>query len=134
MGMFLLRRFFSSVVILFGATYIMYILTAYSGDPLEDLTQSTARNKEELIARRVEILNLDVPPYLRYFLWLGGVLKLFIGQIDLGQNINGLEVTDLLGIAAVSTLTLVTTASILSIFLGVMVGIVTALRQYSRFD
>jgi len=38
MGMFLLRRFFSSVVILFGATYIMYILTAYSGDPLEDLT------------------------------------------------------------------------------------------------
>jgi peptide/nickel transport system permease protein len=134
MGMFLLRRFFSSVVILFGATFIMYILTAYSGDPLEDLTQSTARNKEELIARRKEILQLDVPPYLRYFLWLGGVLKIFVGQIDLGQNINGLEVTELLAIAAVSTLTLVTTASIISIFLGVMVGIVTALRQYSRFD
>jgi ABC-type dipeptide/oligopeptide/nickel transport system permease component len=61
MGMFLLRRFFSSVVILFGATYIMYILTAYSGDPLEDLTQSTARNKEELIARRIEILDLKMP-------------------------------------------------------------------------
>jgi len=134
MGMFLLRRFFSSVVILFGATYIMYVLTAYSGDPLEDLTQSTARNKEQLIARRVEVLNLDVPPYLRYFIWLGGVLKLFVGQIDLGQNLNGQEVTSLLAAAAVSTLTLVTTASIISIFLGVMVGIVTALRQYSRFD
>lgn len=134
MWMFLVRRLFSSVVILLGATYVMYLLTAYSGNPLEDLAESSARNKEELIARRVEILNLDVPPYLRYFLWLGGVLKLFVGQIDLGQNINGQDVGELLASAAVSTLTLVTTATILSIFLGVTVGIATALRQYSRFD
>lgn len=134
MWMFLVRRLSSSVVILLGATYIMYLLTAYSGNPLEDLAQSNARNKEELIARRIEILDLDVPPYLRYFLWLGGVLKLFVGQIDLGQNINGQDVGELLASAAVSTLTLVTTATILSIFLGVTVGIATALRQYSRFD
>jgi peptide/nickel transport system permease protein len=134
MWMFLVRRLFSSVVILLGATYVMYLLTAYSGNPLEDLAQSNARNKDELIARRVEILNLDVPPYLRYFLWLGGVLKLFVGQIDLGQNINGQDVASLLASAAVSTLTLVSTATLLSIFLGVTVGIATALRQYSRFD
>lgn len=134
MGIFLVRRLFASILILLGATFVMYILTAYSGDPLEDLRTSTARNKEELIARRIEILNLDVPPYLRYFLWLGGVLRIFVGDLDLGQNMNGQDVTSLLGAAAVSTLTLVTTATIISIFLGVTVGIATALRQYSRFD
>jgi peptide/nickel transport system permease protein len=134
MGAFLVRRLLASILILVGATFVMYILTAYSGDPLEDLRTSTARNKEELIARRIEILNLDVPPYLRYFLWLGGVLRIFVGDLDLGQNMNGQEVTSLLGAAAISTLTLVTTATIISIFLGVTVGIATALRQYSRFD
>lgn len=134
MGAFLVRRLLASILILVGATFVMYILTAYSGDPLEDLRTSTARNKEELIARRIEILNLDVPPYLRYFLWLGGVLRIFVGDFDLGQNMNGQEVTSLLGAAAISTLTLVTTATIISIFLGVTVGIATALRQYSRFD
>lgn len=131
---FLLRRFGASVLVLFAATYLMYQLTAYSGDPLEDLRTSTARNKEQLIQHRIEILNLDVPPYLRYFLWLGGVLKIFTGQIDLGKNISGQEVTKLLANAVGTTLQLVTIATMLAILLGIITGISTALRQYSVFD
>ncbi|MEY3909157.1 MAG: hypothetical protein RLZZ90_1064, partial [Actinomycetota bacterium] len=131
---FLVRRLGASIVVLFAATYLMYLLTAYSGDPLEDLRTSTARNKEALIERRVEILNLNIPPYLRYFVWLGGVLKVFIGQFDLGKNINGQEVTSLLGDAIGTTLQLVTVSTLLAILLGIIVGISTALRQYSSFD
>jgi peptide/nickel transport system permease protein len=131
---FILKRLGVTLLVLFAATYFMYVLTAYSGDPLEDLRTSTARNKEELIARRVELLNLDVNPFLRYFIWLGGVLKLFIGQFDLGKNLNGQEVTDLVGAAISSTLQLVTTATFIAITIGITVGILTALRQYSRFD
>jgi|694.fasta_scaffold00804_18 peptide/nickel transport system permease protein len=131
---FILKRLGVTLLVLFAATYFMYVLTAYSGDPLEDLRTSTARNKEELIARRVELLNLDVNPFLRYFIWLGGVLKLFIGQFDLGKNLNGQDVTDLVGAAISSTLQLVTTATFIAITIGITVGILTALRQYSRFD
>ena len=84
--------------------------------------------------RRVELLNLDVNPFLRYFIWLSGVLRLFIGQFDLGKNLNGQDVTNLVGAAVSSTLQLVTTATFIAITLGIAVGIVTALRQYSRFD
>lgn len=131
---FILKRLGVTLLVLFAATYFMYVLTAFSGDPLEDLRTSTARNKEELIARRVELLNLDVNPFLRYFIWLGGVLKLFIGQFDLGKNLNGQDVTDLVGAAISSTLQLVTTATFIAITIGITVGILTALRQYSRFD
>ena len=131
---FLVRRLGASIVVLFAATYLMYLLTAYSGDPLEDLRTSTARNKEALIERRVEILNLNIPPYLRYFVWLGGVLKVFIGQFDLGKNVNGQDVTSLLGDAIGTTMQLVTVSTLLAILLGIIVGISTALRQYSSFD
>ncbi|MEY4618018.1 MAG: hypothetical protein RL101_204 [Actinomycetota bacterium] len=131
---FITRRLLASVVVLFAATYLMYILTAYSGDPLEDLRTSTARNKEQLIQRRVDVLQLNVPPYLRYFIWLGGVLGAFVGKFDLGKNMNGQAVSAQLGSAIMTTLQLVIVATLTAIVLGVIVGISTALRQYSAFD
>ena len=68
MATFVVRRLIASIFILLAATYLMYILTALSGDPLEDLRTSAAPNKAELIAARTRLLDLDVPPFLRYFL------------------------------------------------------------------
>ena len=112
----------------------MYILTALSGDPLEDLRTSTAPNKQQLIEARTALLHLDVPPYLRYFIWIAGVGKCFIGQCDLGVTVQNQPVTVLLAQAAGSTLQLVTIASVIAIILGLVVGITTALRQYSGYD
>lgn len=134
MATFIVRRLIASVFVLLAATYLMYILTALSGDPLEDLRASTAPNAAQLIERRIDLLHLDVPPYLRYFIWLAGVGKCFIGQCDLGVNIQGQQVTDLLAQAFGQTLQLVTIAAILAIIVGVIVGITTALRQYSGYD
>ncbi|MFC0682262.1 ABC transporter permease [Lysobacter korlensis] len=134
MATFVIRRLIASFFVLLAATYIMYVLTALSGDPLEDLRASTAPNAAQLIERRIDLLHLDVPPYLRYFIWLGGVSKCVIGQCDLGYNVQGQPVIALLENALGQTLQLVTTAAILAIIIGVIVGIVTALRQYSGFD
>jgi peptide/nickel transport system permease protein len=134
MATFVIRRLIASFFVLLAATYIMYVLTAASGDPLEDLRASTAPNAAQLIERRIDLLHLDVPAYLRYFIWLGGVSKCVIGQCDLGFNVQGQPVTELLANALGQTLQLVTTAAIIAIIIGVIVGIVTALRQYSGFD
>ncbi len=134
MATFVIRRLIASFFVFLAATYLMYILTALSGDPLEELRLSASPNKESLIEARINLLNLDVPPYLRYFIWLAGVGGCFIGRCDLGVNIQGQPVTVLLGQALGQTLQLVTTAAILAIIIGIVIGIVTALRQYSGFD
>ena len=129
MASFIIRRLIASIFVLFAATFLMYLLVSFSGDPLEDLRQSNAPNKAELIEARTKLLNLDVPPPLRYFLWLGA---LFRG--DFGVSIQNQSVNALLGNAITATLTLVTTATIVAIVLGITVGIVSALRQYTGFD
>ncbi|HCJ48383.1 MAG TPA: ABC transporter permease [Microbacterium sp.] len=129
MASFIIRRLIASVFVLFAATFLMYVLTSLAGDPLEELRQSNAPNKEQLIEARTKLLNLDVPAPLRYFLWLGG---LFRG--DFGVSVQNQPVNALLANALTSTITLVTTATIVAIILGITVGIVSALRQYSGFD
>ncbi len=141
MATFIVRRLIASLFIFLAATYLMYILTALSGDPLEDLRTSTAPNKEQLIEARTRLLDLDVPPYLRYFIWLSrifGLAGLFGRQTtgfgDLGVTVQNQPVNVLLAQAAGSTLQLVTIASVIAIFLGLTIGITTALRQYSGYD
>jgi peptide/nickel transport system permease protein len=131
---FLTRRLVASLLVLFVASYVVYVLTCFSGNPLLDLIQSHAPNKLELIHQRVALLNLNVSPFLRYFIWLGGILQVFVGQFSLGSAINGQPVTTELGQAMGSTLQLVTTAEILGIVLGLILGITTALRQYTAYD
>lgn len=129
MATFVIRRLIASVFVLLAATYLMYNLVALSGDPLEELRQSTAPNKEQLIESRTRLLNLDVPPPLRYFIWFGSLLR-----GDFGVTIEGRSVNALLEQALGSTLQLVTISTIVAIFLGLIVGITTALRQYSGYD
>jgi peptide/nickel transport system permease protein len=131
---FLVRRLLASFLVLLVASYIVYVLTAYSGDPLEDLRQSTARNKDYLIEQRTLKFNLDVPPPLRYFIWLSGLLRGFIGQFTLGENILGQAVTDQVGSAIGMTLQLITASLVLAVLIGITIGITTALRQYSTYD
>lgn len=131
---FLVRRVLASVAVIFVASYLVYILAAVSGDPLSDLRQTNLPNKAFLIQQRIELLDLNVPPYLRYFLWLGGVLGAFIGKLDLGNTIDGQNVNDLLASAMGSTLQLVIGSLIIGIIVGVTLGITTALRQYSAYD
>jgi peptide/nickel transport system permease protein len=131
---FVVRRLIASVFVLFGASFIIYNLAAVAGDPLEDLRQSTSPNRDALIAARSEALNLDVPPPARYFLWLSGVLGAFVGRFDLGTTAQGQAVTELISAAMWSTIQLVTVSTIIAILIGVVVGMSTALRQYSGYD
>ncbi len=129
MAAFVIRRLIASFFVLLAATFLMYNLVAFSGDPLEDLRTSNAPNKEQLIESRTRLLNLDVIPPLRYFLWLGGVIRGDFGVTSQGRSVNAL-----LEQALGSTLQLVTIATIVAIILGLVVGITTALRQYSGYD
>jgi len=135
MASYLLRRLGVSLLILLGASFLVYVLVSVSGDPLAEYRASNKPNKDQLMQQRTELLHLNVPVVGRYFIWLSGAVKCVIpGKCDLGKTISGQPVTDALASAIPSTLQLVTTAILLAIIIGVAIGIVTALRQYSGFD
>ena len=131
---FILKRLGSAAGVLLAASLLLYILVINSGDPLGDLRESNAENREYLMQQRTEYMNLEQPWYLRYLTWLTGVSKCFVGACDLGRNINGIEVTDLLANAASSTLRLVLLATVIAAILGIAIGVLTAVRQYSGLD
>ena len=127
---FLTRRFLAGLATLFVAIFLMYMLVNRAMDPLADLRESTAPNKEQLIAQRIEQLDLNTNVVIRFFDWLG---NLFSGDLGVAWR-SGQAVSSLVTQAIGSTLELVTAATFLSLLLGVTVGIVSALRQYATFD
>lgn len=131
---YITRRLGMMLVIVFGASYMAYNLQAYSADPLAQFAESTDKNKDYQIARTIRALNLDVPPPLRYFIWFRGVLAALWGQFDLGMTRDNFPVLDAIGLAIPTTFRLVITSTVLAIVLGITIGMVTAIRQYSRFD
>jgi peptide/nickel transport system permease protein len=131
---FLTRRVIISILVLLAASFLVYVLSASSGDPLATLRTSTARNKLEQIHQKELLLHLNVPIPIRYFLWLWGVIQGLWGHLDLGISINGQQVTQMLASAVGVTVNLLIASFILAIIFGVLVGITSALRQYSGYD
>lgn len=127
---FLARRLLAGLVTLLVALFLMYLLVNRAMDPLADLRESTAPNKEQLIAQRIEQLELDTHVVLRALNWFVSTVT---GDLGVAWR-TGQDVGPLVAGAIGSTLELVTAATFLSLFLGVAVGIVSALRQYSGFD
>jgi peptide/nickel transport system permease protein len=131
---FLTRRVIVSILVLLAASFLVYILSASSGDPLAELRTSTARNKAEQIHQKELLLHLNLPIPARYFLWLWGVIQGVWGHLDLGISATGQPVTDMLSSAVSVTVQLLLASTVLAIVFGVIVGITSALRQYSGYD
>lgn len=132
---FLLRRLLSSALVLLVVSFVIYLLLDNAMDYFYDLRSSTSPNIGALYEARIKLLDLDTPVVLRYFGWLGGAAGCLIGQCDLGTAwVSGQEVTAMIPGRIANTVKLVTAATIVAIILGVAVGMVSAIRQYSGFD
>ena len=131
---FILRRLGISAFILLLGSLFLYFITVFSGDPLEDLRESRDRNRDQLIEARIRYMNLDMPWYQRYWTWLIGVGRCITLNCDLGSDSRGRDIGTALINSASSTLRLVTLATVLAIIIGITMGILAAIRQYSGFD
>ncbi len=130
MTRFLLRRLGLALATLLVLSFIVHFMVDLAIDPLDDLRQSTAANKADLIARREAMLMLDQPWINRYWSWLSGFVR-----GDLGYAWRTAQpVVDVMGSAISASITLIFASTILALLLGIMIGIVSALRQYTAFD
>jgi peptide/nickel transport system permease protein len=82
-----------------------------------------------VVAAREHELGLDKPFLQRYWDWLTNFVK-----GDFGKNLRGQEVRPQLTRALGLTLRLVLISTIIAVFLGLAVGVISAVRQYSAFD
>ena len=131
---YIAKRLGISLLVLLLGSLLMFILVINAGDPLADLRESNSPNRDNLIRQRTLLLGLDKPWYERYLNWIGGAAKCLYGQCDLGTASNGQSVNALIASAAGVSIRLVILATCLAIVTGVILGILTAIRQYSGFD
>jgi peptide/nickel transport system permease protein len=128
MTAYVIRRVAAGVVILFVASFLMYILVAESGDPLATL-RANPHVTQATIAAAKSRLGLDHPLLERYWLWLTHFVRGDFGKSTTGQPVEP-QLWQRLGV----TLKMVIPATILAAILAITLGIVGAVRQYKPVD
>jgi peptide/nickel transport system permease protein len=133
MGAFVLRRIAVAIPVLTGVTLLAYLLVDLApGDPVTALIDPVTRAElgAEWVALRKEQLGLNDPAPVRYLLWLREVAQGNLGySLVSGQSVAG-QITARLG----PTVLLMGTALLIGTVVGMFVGILSAVRQYSGLD
>jgi peptide/nickel transport system permease protein len=125
---FLIRRVLAGILTLLVASFLLFLLVAVSGNPLATLMANPNVSKATIRAARQE-LGLSQPLLLRYWTWLTHMLTGNFGLSTTGQPV-GAE----LGSRLLVTMQMVIPAVILAAALAVLVGVISAVRQYSVLD
>ncbi len=120
---YVLRRLAVSVVVLFLATILVFVLVAESGNPLALLRENPHTPKSTILARE-RLLHLNDPLWQRYWIWFSHAIHGNFGPTVAGQAVGPQLVAHLL-----VTLRMVVLATVLSIFLAITIGVIAALRQ-----
>ena len=76
---YVIRRFLISIVILFFATILVFVLVSTAGDPLA-LLRSNPHTPHSTIVAREKLLHLNLPLWQRYWIWLWGALHGNLGN------------------------------------------------------
>ena len=120
MGRYLLSRAGSSLLVLLGASVVLFtVIRLIPGDPMTILLGSVNIVNPELVARTRAEYNLDAPLPLQYIAWLGHVL-----QGDFGRSLwTGEQVSDIVGRRLGPSLLLGLSASTLGLIIGISWGI-----------
>jgi peptide/nickel transport system permease protein len=130
MWAYIARRLGQAIVILFIITFLCFLLTHYSSDPMAQYAAKqgiTAADKASI----AKSLGLDQPVFPnQYFGWLRLALQGNMGVSFFSKQ----PVLTMIQQRLPMTLILMTTSEIFIIILSLILGLVAAVRQYSWID
>jgi ABC-type dipeptide/oligopeptide/nickel transport system permease component len=130
MKAYIVSRLGLAIVVVFATCLIVFLIMHLTpGDPIRLLTGG-ARVSAEKVEELRQKWGLDQPLYIQYFRWLGNILKGDLGTSILQKQAVGRLILGRLPV----TLALTTSAMILSILLGLPLGVISAVRQYTFVD
>jgi peptide/nickel transport system permease protein len=133
MGRFLLRRVLVSIPVLLGITVAMFIIVNLApGDPVTALMnpEQMANMGPEWVEQQRESLGLNDPMPVRYLKWLRETATGNLGY----SFVDRLPVSEKIGERIWPTIKLMLTVLIIAVVVGVPLGIISALKQYSFID
>lgn len=152
MTRYIIRRILQAIPLLFIISVILFVLMQNMGDPLATMGGRTITRSSER-ERLTRQLGLDKPLYMQYLYWLAGndwdkfdrdgdgVLespgtRKGILRGDFGTSLvnRGVPVTKVIWQRLPNTLILMLTAELVIIIFSLLVGVYSALRQYSFMD
>jgi len=129
MGRYLARRLVQTVPLLLLISIIGFGIIQMTGDPLAAYTMETALSRED-IARLRAYYGLDQPVYVQYLNWLGNLVRGDWGTSYVAHR----PVLDLILQRLPNTIMLVVASYTLILTVSIVLGIYTAIRQYSWVD
>jgi ABC-type dipeptide/oligopeptide/nickel transport systems, permease components len=152
MGRYILRRVLQAIPLLFLISVIVFALIMNMGDPLIAFAGRNGQVKGKDRERLIRQLGLDQPIHMQYLVWLigndwmkidvdgDGVPDKFgerrgILRGDLGTSVVTRQpVTKMIADRLPNTLLLMLTAEVVIIVFALLLGISSALKQYSWYD
>lgn len=126
---FIVRRFLQLIPVLIGVTFLVFIILHITpGDPARVLAGEGAT--EETIQNITVRLGLDQPLHVQYLTFLKDAV-----QLDFGTSWRtGREVWSEISPRFWVTVELAFYSTVLSVFLGIVAGVISAVRRYSFAD
>src|SRR3984885_4046701 len=125
---YIIRRFLISIVVLFFATILVFVLVSTAGDPLS-LLRANPHTPHSTIVAREHLLHLNDPLWQRYWIWFSNAI-----QGNLGNTTKGQPVAPQLWSHLFVTLRMVVVATIIAIILAIGLGVWAAVRQNKLAD
>jgi peptide/nickel transport system permease protein len=130
MGRYVVRRLLIAVPLLIAISLLLYFIMRLAPGGPEAVYAQNPHMRAEDIARLRELWGLNDPIHVAYAKWL----KQFVTG-NLGDSIfTGRPVLEMLWERIPNTVLLMGASTVLSLVVGVAIGIFSALRQYSWFD
>jgi peptide/nickel transport system permease protein len=126
---YIIRRILYSIPVLVATSFLIFTFVSISGDPLGRLRASPNITAERL-ARIEHSKNLDRPVIVRYGYWVQDAVTNEFGTTLFGNRKIWPDLKRVMG----HTLQFILSALIISVIVGVSIGVYSALRQYSAFD
>jgi peptide/nickel transport system permease protein len=151
MTKYIIRRLLQAIPLLFIISLVLFLLMQASGDPVANMGGRTPPRPEDQ-ARLRRQLGLDQPLLLQYVFWLVGNdwfqidrdgdgvgdtygERLGVLRGDLGNSLASRRpATEVIMERLPDTLLLMVTAQIVIVIFSLIVGVYSALRQYSLWD
>jgi peptide/nickel transport system permease protein len=131
MTTFIIRRLLVSIPVFLGITLIVFVFIALApGDAVSAMIRPEMAADPNALAAMRERLGLDQPLPIRYVRWLGAALS-----GELGYRIDtGVAIADDIARTLKNSAILMGTALIFGLLVGVPLGVLSAVRQYSKLD
>lgn len=129
MTAYVIRRVLQAIPVFLGSTFLIYTMVfALPGDPILALFGDKTPTPEQLAALQARF-HLDQPFFARYFIYLGDLL-----QGNLGTTFSGQSVNEILARTFPNTLRLALLAVLIELVVGILFGLIAALRKGGIFD